>query len=90
MHNPTQYLNSRSIQSMIKNFLIRFQSFSLNWHTLQRHQNVQRDFNQQFCSLGPTTTQQQVHNRTPAGFYQMQQQQFNLLPKLKFELIKFL
>ena len=24
-----------------------FQSFSLNWHTLQRHQNVQRDFNSQ-------------------------------------------
>ena len=25
------------------------------------------------CSYGPTTTQQQAHNRTPAGFYEFQQ-----------------
>jgi hypothetical protein len=36
-------------------------------HTQQRHQNVLRDLSQ-ICSYGPTTTQQQAHKRTPAGF----------------------
>ena len=35
-------------------------------HTQQHHQNVLRDlFN---CNYGLTTTQQQAHNRTSAGF----------------------
>ena len=35
-------------------------------HTQQHHQNVLRDF--QKCSYGPTTTQQQAYNKSPAGF----------------------
>ena len=35
------------------------------------------------CSYGPTTTQQQAHNRTPAGFLNFIQALNQLKPKLK-------
>jgi hypothetical protein len=60
----TMEINSKYDQSLVN----LFQYFSLNWHTQQRYQNVLRDFIANKCSYGPTTTQQRIHNRIPAGF----------------------
>ena len=60
----------RSTQSMINHFL---KYFNVSAWTDTTHSatllNVQRDFNN---NLVVTTTQQQAHNKTPAGFIKFQ------------------
>ena len=62
----TQYL--RSTQSMINHFLKYVSIFQLELTHSATPPKRSEGFKFTKCSYGPTTTQQQAHNRTPAGF----------------------
>ena len=68
--------NTTKLRDQLKVWSITFENVSIFQLELTHSATLLKrseGFKSTKCSYGPTTTQQQAHNITPAGFYEFQQ-----------------